>query len=1705
MAEKNIEIYLNLEYIIPHDRFGLNIVSVAFKAGTVFDGSEEKLLPIFRPWLATEFVGASATAGPLAETAGGPAACKVAEDLVWKNGLKVDRQNYPQSFRLLITGLEKQFEDNAKIDEKQGTTTVKKLNKVFLSGRAAPENNGTAQKVSQKMWGMMLGQTTILPAPIPHLINLQRFVDVPAATQGQMVLIAPILKFNIDGTEVTLKPVGVPTMRKMDAAATPLNSIWEWAYEDLMLTAPVIPSPTIPPGELPTVPPTTPPADVIKIKAFVSPVVKTNAAVDGPYVDLTNLLVKDPDRQLSSIRNNWRATLEKKLSESLNLCEWIMQFLKDQNDQGVVIPTGNLMVFTEMFLAALRDVCGMGVATMPDKQILAQTVLEKAQPVLKPLRDNPKFAVFLANVHKSVDIQFAQVANWRGFLRDEFFGKGSDPFTMKILQEPKTDAVNDPLAATLKETIAEMGTLYTTLSQAQPLADLFCKQWAKIEEQLTDATEKSWARLLANSQTNKGLENVPLRAVLVKENIGFFWDVLLKSMLVDDNGMFYKLVGNEKQYYVIGVFEQLFKDYCGLRFADGTVTDDRKKMYDPKVFSLRPEMKAGPAATNLIKDVFAKFIDNHQGDFIPEAGAQGAPDQAAEPTSVPAAVSFIVDKVESIPVAAHDDLLRQIAGIGVLLAEKPDATINQTEWRCLNNATATVYDGTAYQPLFVEAPASMGHPEPVLVGCKINYTNDLRNGLITYDNHPLSGESPVTDLTLYELQTSGPEIKPLFKFRYPSPAKGKLTPLIFGKSYQALPFLVTNSGAIAKDLASGSPVTIKQPKDIRPSQTHLRSFSYYRTVRVGGLRFAGIEGDEKLTFPPVPSNVFPIIRDMKSTRPLASEAVREKDGGTKVFDASNPEPPEDLALQERPLILLAPNKRASNKSEIFDMTVAKDKFEFYLRPPAVDVETWHRWVMGGFVHGDKFAGNISDLSKAVLRSYYYLHNENRILKEGQEAKKIGSAVKPKDITIDDPAVAGFYIELLDAADEPAKAAGAKPTEKQVASPVVIWIKKTAAVDLSKNDLEYDLRTFAQFGGVKVTCQVVGTANLFPVKNEKGMTTIEVNVVEGGLYRLRVSCLLPAVDYPAPGGKPRFDKIYEGNNRLDLVKDSAQQINHFRVSPSEMFIEVATDNMDEILQPDETIKELVSTDFDSTTASDVITVDLRDDGVDTLKKFKYIGRVELFRQMWRWQGRNSKPHPEQVNPTPPPKDKKRPTAAEKAAMRAADDRDTAWQLIEYAGREELDYSIVPAQFAATADGQRTFVYTETLRGEERSANGRTVSVKEDLRALHYRFRAVFYSRYDGLLRPTAAKTTAKWTPQFVQCRLDPDPESEKLQPPAVQYVFPLTESFSSENPSSSAGLLVVLNEPWYRIGGVGETLGVEVALVNSPTDRDGNFKTYFEIGADPIVDEGPLGGPMTAPVLSDSKVTFDPKLICGPIGHTFDEDGKNPLFSLTSFMIPAPKIEWKGGVSDAVHPSDLPGWGMAKISISRVMPTPHNPTRKKIVSKSTPPQWVQFLPELFVKKPRLVDPGTAYVALSPDSTKLVIKGKDGNQVIFNKDPIDDFQYYLIVMKEVVDAAGAFGEVVFMGICSLESNGEWAPENKNLKIKKDSVAGSPAVIEPTLSVEVIQIQRRHNGQVIANSPTLWKNLFDPTVPDRDRARIVAISPRIMTKPLKECEDK
>lgn len=94
---------------------------------------------------------------------------------------------------------------------------------------------------------------------------------------------------------------------------------------------------------------------------------------------------------------------------------------------------------------------------------------------------------------------------------------------------------------------------------------------------------------------------------------------------------------------------------------------------------------------------------------------------------------------------------------------------------------------------------------------------------------------------------------------------------------------------------------------------------------------------------------------------------------------------------------------------------------------------------------------------------------------------------------------------------------------------------------------------------------------------------------------------------------------------------------------------------------------------------------------------------------------------------------------------------------------------------------------------------------------------------------------------------------------------------------------------------------------------------------------------------------------------------------------------------------------------------------------------------------------------------------------------------------------------MGICSLESNGEWTPEDTNLKIKKDPVAGNPAVIEPALSVEVIQVQRRHNGQVIANSPTLWKNLFDPTVPDHDRARIVAISPRIGTKPLTQCGEK
>lgn len=157
------------------------------------------------------------------------------------------------------------------------------------------------------------------------------------------------------------------------------------------------------------------------------------------------------------------------------------------------------------------------------------------------------------------------------------------------------------------------------------------------------------------------------------------------------------------------------------------------------------------------------------------------------------------------------------------------------------------------------------------------------------------------------------------------------------------------------------------------------------------------------------------------------------------------------------------------------------------------------------------------------------------------------------------------------------------------------------------------------------------------------------------------------------------------------------------------------------------------------------------------------------------------------------------------------------------------------------------------------------------------------------------------------------------------VIPLTEGKPAEPsgrpatdppPPASWGVLVVLDEPWYEVGGLSERLEAEVVL----TDGRSILPGLLELGPDPTRTES---GP-PAIKLDDIRVSADEAL-----GHTFDSGTGTPLLTATSFFL---EIASKSGI-------DL-SWYFAQVRFRRKLTTAGG----VLTSEPTPPFRFQLLPD-----------------------------------------------------------------------------------------------------------------------------------------------------------------
>jgi hypothetical protein len=448
-------------------------------------------------------------------------------------------------------------------------------------------------------------------------------------------------------------------------------------------------------------------------------------------------------------------------------------------------------------------------------------------------------------------------------------------------------------------------------------------------------------------------------------------------------------------------------------------------------------------------------------------------------------------------------------------------------------------------------------------------------------------------------------------------------------------------------------------------------------------------------------------------------------------------------------------------------------------------------------------------------------------------------------------------------------------------------------------------------------------------------------------------------------------------------------------------------------------------------------------------FEFIKGVEVFRQLWRWDGRP-------IDPFPFDKLTAAPLEENQDVRR--------WEAIAFADRRDSDALALPAavNFAGA-------VTEAKLHTEDRSS---------DPRAHYLRFAVRVRSRYAGIVEKSVTSlfvdkadpdrlTVTQWKRGLILSRPD------EVKKPKVKLVVPLTEADAGQK---TPGLLVVLNEPWFDVGGLAEQLRIEVARAVEPKDPPGPNATSFpEVGTDPIVTEKGLDG---APELQTA---------LRPVGFTFDTDAEAPLFVRSSFLVDPPKLD--GNVSDL-------SWVFARLRFRRVIAGKgiEAAGAPDLVSEPTESHWVQFLPDArsYLVKGTNTSVGTAALTVARAGNLFRLQ-RGATPVVLLPAALDPqrpaqrlFDLWLLVTQEIVDVVGRQKQEKYVGMYRWNEAGATVP-----------IDGPESLSEGgRIVVRVVEVQQRPGDPMDLGDKKWWDRLFNPRGEhDRDAAgRIVRISPPI-----------
>jgi hypothetical protein len=1654
--EKQIVILCHLERL-PHFDDGINLafsMNLSIGIGGEFTRNElTSISSLLMPWLADPIKEVKAF-----YIASNGELVKLPEPITnihkrWRTKLIDDLRRKPVGNQSLSAYLSKTLK--ADFDEILKSRDDSKLFQWsgLRSGQTLEEN--IDEDSTDKPWNVLIGQAGQLPTPIPQLLNLSLIFRV-AAPAGTTVFAAPVLKF----PGITVVPADNPTPGDTNSPITTTNQ----TTTDTNATNPATPADSQSIQNQAAANPITDFAGFSGVKKWkyqiesgsvpgnfpIYAYVKGKSSEkykDAPFLDLNTLWVKSPGNNYGE---DWRATLEEKMAYGADLSRRLIESLYEivqpevpkqapgesaacfnlrnqkriaqQNDFNV-----NMPIFRQMFLALLRDQIGIGVNKSPSGQSLLDSLLGRVT------------AASISSAVKSLKLETLSISEWQEMLRDNF----SYLDKLKILSDV-TASISEV------EAITELEQLYQTVFEEKNLIVLLKAQWRKILPKLGAAEGAA----LTKSLLDRDLTEINVRRALAQENLGRFWSSFIKIPQTDDAGQVliernfsnlcfaysllrFQLSCSDVNFQIDECFLNQGQDCSGLldlyeNYKDNKPTPD---------FSLGSELREKELFWYLLNYIVRWSRVFAREELLPRNLTELAAQNTS--TDIPHAISIMVDKLSADPALIkpkqtdpnqtdpkqpEEDYLQSISGIGVLMREVYEDG-NASDWRCLTMADVHIRnEKNAFIKVFDDS-------DPLLVPYGLNYLNDLRQCLVIYNNHPITAISPTAGLMQKNKFTSTEDaiVNSLTRNMYSVAAAAKLTPLKYGSKYEVLPFIVGNSGAIPKELVPADGESFGDldldkfnkdyPKLKAALSKYVRKFNYQRRVKIGQIRAFNaqkgangqIDPKGQIKLPVIPENVYPRIRDLGDKIGKAKVSGKEQD--------------------DIPLLVLTP----SDKSKWEESKIV-DEFSFYVRLPAIDIDPWDRWIASNRIYGeDSNPGQIKTLRKIGWAEFHKRTDKTATAARLIE-RELPTALNGGDPTIDDPSLyKGFHFEL--------KQFNTRTSAFDIdvqGSPQIVDLEPANQLSLN------------QYRDVQSKSQMVVCKSGFTAVLNGSMVTL----AEGNIYKLKISCLLPTEDYPKTAKElKRFAAIYsqideKGNIKTDLetVTRSENSKSYYKISSVELLIEVAK------LEENIDLQALLSPQFPP--GSDFITVNFSD------RKFDFYYKAELLRQMWRWEGRNSKPYPF--------------TDAELTVSDPA-----GWESVEYDSRDQNDYSVIEMKTVKTAEGSRQFSYKEQLSGKDEASGN---EVKKELRALHYRFKARIYHRYEGFLKKElAVKNADIWKSLYIPCRLD-----ESLSVPKLRFIFPLTQSFGmAENGSNSAGLLAVFSEPWYENAGVGEDLGGEITKVPDPNYPDGGTpnKFYFEIGPDPINTTEPMNF-----FDSDDKSVADFGKIIGPIGHS-DNIGDSPIFTSTSFIIPAPHFYQKSAPQTL---ENLPDWGMCEIRFRRLW---RKADKSFLTSAWTDPYWVQFLPEFtrFGKNNEITS-DTHFLKLgnvNQPEVQLSIIDRQNNletplkTTEVKNAPHNSYELYLVLTSRVFDVIGRQGQEVFVGIAYPSERNPSTGE-----IRKWSIGNGTFAETDTLRARIIEVQRRVSAVSVnpdfkALAANLWKHLFSKNIPDNERARIVRVS--------------